>query len=101
MIQYKNWSNESEWLPGRDEEPLHIFRSNERGMLLLPEGQPDLVKPDYERKHKLDLVKSNIESLRMYLSYGQFQWWQSLFEDPGQILTNKQEWYGRYGSVDQ
>ena len=71
---------------------MDIFRLDPDGKQQLPSGSPALVTPDYSRKQSLEDIRSNIARLKAYLTYDQFQWWQSFLTDPG-CYEKESVWY--------
>ena len=83
-VQFKNWSTDMEWLPKAQETPLQIYKVNDRGIMSLPTGEPQIVAPEYERKNTMKDIEHNINSgVKKYLTNAQQDWWESFVEDPG------------------
>lgn len=90
-VQYKNWSTDPEWTPKADEPPIEIFKI-ENEIQVLPEGTPDVVEADFERKVMLQSIEENIEKLKKYLSYDQYTWWKTFLDDPQSQLPTAASW---------
>ena len=92
-VHYKHWSMDEEWLPKEDKPPLQMFRTNNDGTPIIPTGIPPVVVPDYEKKHTMAEIKSNISVLKKYLSFGQYEWWENFLIDPDAQLKANNDWY--------
>lgn len=72
-----------------DEEPLKIFLSQ-------PQGGPELVTPDFNRKGQqptmLEAVKQNITKLRPFLKDEEVGWWEEFLQDPDKV-HQPNDWY--------
>ena len=92
-FQFKNWSQDDEWLPSPSDEPIEIFKLDVNGKQLEPHGVPGFVEPDFERKQNLSDIKNNISKNNGMLLEGEQQWWDSFFKDPHSTCCHKIQWY--------
>ena len=95
-MKYKNWSTDPVELPPDDKPPLEIFKLNEEGEQMIPEGIPSLVEPQFDRKMDLDLVKKNVEKMKDFLTWGEYSWWEDFFRDPSAAVTSNTSIDGWY-----
>lgn len=94
QLKYKNWSTDEEWLPRNTDEPLQLFRLTDDGQKqCFPHGNPELVEPNFNRKQSLEAIKFNIEKMKSFLSFQEWEWWQSFLEKPEEHLGHQREWY--------
>lgn len=82
VCHYKMWSTSEEWLPKTKEDELQIFFKDSDGKYILPEGVPDYVEEDWQRKHDIPEIKKAIESQKLQLKYEQYAWWNDFLNDP-------------------
>lgn len=92
-MQTKLWSTDAEWQPSPDEEPLQLFKLNEKGMQILPTGVPELVKPVFSLRQNYEDIGRNVGKMRNFLTHEQNNWWSQLLEDPESLFTAVDEWY--------
>lgn len=59
-----------------NEDQLEIFCLDAAGNQQIPTITLGAVAPDFNRKHNLLDIKANIDSLKKYLTFEQYQWWQ-------------------------
>lgn len=81
------------WLPQPDQPSLEIFRLDEHGQQVMPEGIPVIVNTDFNKKNNLESVKSNVTRMKNFLAYGQWCWWEDFFQDPQAQIPAADPWY--------
>lgn len=91
-INYKNWSTDEAWQP-TSADSLEIFKVDAEGKQTTPSGRPDVVLPEFERKNNFENIKNNLERVKHFLNYEQFQWWSQFLEQPDSVSGEQYEWY--------
>ena len=93
-VKYKNWTMDTEWMPSLDEEPLEIFRLDENTALqVIPDGTPELVTPEYEKKNDMTTISSNIEKNQQFLTARELWWWRDFLKSPQSVENKVPQWY--------
>lgn len=93
-MRYKNWSTDKDELPLDGSEPLEIFKVDGDGNQITPVGQPSVVTPEFDRKMNIELVQRNLERIKDYLTWAEYQWWEKFFKDPPSCIDSGSEsWY--------
>ena len=93
-LKYKNWSKDEEWFPKAEDAPLEIFHLDEKGHHVLPEGEPALVQPQFERKQLMHEISANIHKIDKFLTTAERKWWEDFLKEPGSIVSGpRTPWY--------
>lgn len=92
-LSYKMWSDDDDWLPSPSEEPIELFRLDSDGKQILPGGSPDVVQPLYESRQQYASIKANIDRMRNFLKYEEYQWWEQLFSNPSDTICGEATWF--------
>lgn len=97
-VHFKNWSTDQTWLPKPEDEQLELFIV-ENGRQKLPQGVPEIVEPDFNRKVDVNDLRHNIEKLKNYLNFEQYTWWDNILVDQTN-LTPQEEWEWHLNDIE-
>ncbi|XP_053390852.1 uncharacterized protein LOC128553705 [Mercenaria mercenaria] len=86
-VQFKVLSTEDEWRPKHSEKPLEIFKMKD-GEQQLPEGEPEIVRPNYDAVDLQDLRRSLEKDFSLaHFTEEHVREWNLFFEKTATIET--------------
>ena len=73
-LNTKMWSTDAEWQPTPDQTAIELFKLDSNGKQILPEGQPEIVRPQFDLRQSFDDIKKNVSKMRSFISHEQNEW---------------------------
>ena len=68
---------------------MAIFFKDADGNYILPEGVPNYVEEDWQRKHDVAEIRKAIETQKLQLNYEQYSWWNNFLRDPAEYYKSE------------
>ena len=84
---------DAEWQPTPDQPAIELFKLDSNGKQILPEGQPEIVRPQFDLRQSFDDIKKNVSKMRSFISHEQNEWWEQLFDNPEGLLSQTDDWF--------
>ena len=84
-------STDAEWQPTPGQPAIELFKLDSNGKQMLPEGQPEIVRPQFDLRKSFDDIKKNVSKMRSFISHKQNEWWEQLFDNPEGLLSHTKE----------
>lgn len=72
-LKYKLWADDEEWRPEANKNKIEMFILDEDNQQIIPEGEPQILAPDFERKTDLKQLSKSI--LASKGTIGNIEWW--------------------------
>lgn len=80
--KYKLWVDDEEWSPSNDEPLIEIFKLDEQGKQLIPQGKPNILAPEFDLKTDFGALATSIRGQKaQFPRYADYQWWEEWLED--------------------
>ena len=97
QCKYKHWVDDEDWKPAADEAPINMFKLDENGEEIVPQGSPDVLAPDFELKSAdhLNKLGTSIKAQKQQFSFEHFEFWENWAKKPAPLwepMSSKWAW---------
>ena len=62
------WSSQEAWQPLSSDDSVGIFKLDDNGKQIIPQGDPEIVDSERERKNNFQNIKSNLVKNKTFIS---------------------------------
>ena len=90
-VSYKMWSTEQAWQPLSSDDSVEIFKLDDNGKQIIPQGEPEIVESERERKNNFQEIKSNLVKNKTFISARESEWWETFMTQEGPSVPDP--WY--------